>query len=160
MSTAASTALTIAEESFRPFIAEAAPLLAQHWREIARYQDILLDVDVERYVALDEAGHLATIVARQGDRIVGYALFFLQAHPHYRHSVQALQDVVYVDPTVRHAGIGTALIETAERVLAARGCDVVYHHVKTVHPALGTLLERHGYEWVEKVYAKRLKGVD
>lgn len=149
-------AVSLAEESWEQFFPEVQPLMDTQWREIATYRDIPLAVNMSLYRAADTAGHLTIIVARSGGRIVGYSVFFVTPHYHYQGSLQAQADVIYVDPAVRGCGIGAILVAYAESVLLGKGCQVIHHHVKLAHPALGILLKECGYCAVETIYSKRL----
>jgi len=163
---------------------EAMPLLVAHKQEIAHYADIRLEPDVQLYAANEQAGILRCYTARTDTEIrhgfsfparyqplnegapvvrdkvtragalVGYALFFVRSNPHYKSSVQAVQDVIYVDPSMR-GGTGYRFIAWCDAQLAAEGVQAVYHHVKAAHD-FGRLLERQGYELVDLIYAKRL----
>lgn len=134
--------------------AEVTPLLAAHWREIAHYQDIPLDPDREAYAAAQAAGMVRVFTARAGHRLVGYAVYFVRPNMHYRTSVQAAQDVLYLDPSVR-GGAGARFIAWCDDRLAAEGIQAVYQHVKAAHD-FGALLERMGYALVDHIYARRL----
>lgn len=136
---------------------EAMPLLHAHWREIAHYPDILLDVDVDAYTRCEDAGMVRCFTARQDGALVGYALFFVRPNLHYQASIQAVQDVLYLAPAVR-GGAGFRFIRWCDEQLAASAIQVVYHHVKSAHN-FGPLLERMGYELVDLIYAKRLDKV-
>lgn len=160
-----------ARESLTPQLwQEAMPLLEAHYREIAAYQDIPLEPDVSVYAASEAAGAIRCYTARAHPMykverdgpmervddgvLVGYALFFVRANPHYSSSVQAVQDVVYLHPAVR-GGTGYKFIAWCDEQLRAEGVQAVYHHVKAAHN-FGRLLERQGYELVDLIYAKRL----
>lgn len=145
-----------AVEGFEDCWPEAQPLLARHYREIATHQDIPLDVDVDAYRGLEQAGRLCIVTARDGGRLVGYAVFVVMPAPHYRGSLQAQQDVLYIAPSARGRLLGSRLVRFSEEVLRRRGVQVVFQHVKAQHPALGVLLRHHGYEGVETIYSKRL----
>ena len=135
---------------------EAMPLLEKHYREIARYKDIALDPDRAVYAAIEAAGKLRCYTGRDGGRLVGYAVFFLMTDPHRRTVLQALQDVLFIEPQSRKGLMaGVRLIRYAEEQLAAEGVQVVYHHVKLIN-RLGNLLGSIGYEIDGEVYAKRL----
>jgi GNAT superfamily N-acetyltransferase len=82
-------------------------------------------------------------------------IFFLRPNMHYRRSLQAAQDVLYLHPDYRRGMAGVTLIRVAETRLRAEGVQVIYHHAKRTN-RVGELLERLGYEHVENVYAKRL----
>jgi hypothetical protein len=149
---------------------EAMPLLEAHWREISAFQDIPLEPDRETYAASEQAGVLRCFTARDNaaaqwmistagvyplpSPLVGYALYFVRPNPHYKSSVQAAQDVIYLDPSVR-GGTGYKFIVWCDAQLAAEGVQITYHHIKAKHD-FGRLLERQGYELVDLIYAKRL----
>lgn len=152
-------ALSLHRESFsETLLGEMLPLLRCHWAEVAHYTDIPLEVDASVYHA-SEANRALRIFTLRDHRwspgtLVGYAVYFVRANPHYASSVQAVQDVIYVDPTCR-GGAGAKLIRFADEQLAAEGVQAVYHHVKVAHN-FGALLERMGYVAVDVIYAKRL----
>jgi GNAT superfamily N-acetyltransferase len=149
--------VSIEREAFtRELYQELAPLLELHWREIAHFEDIALDVDVARYHAMEQAGILRAFVARMDGKPVGYACFVVAPHAHYKGSLQALQDVLYVDPACRCSAIGLRLIRHCDAELAAEGVQVVLQHAKVKHQALHVILPREGYEAVDMVYVKRL----
>lgn len=162
--------LRLARETLSESFPDAVPLLRQHWREIAHYQDIPLDVDIDIYAAAERNGALRIFTVRdvvdQYDdemggnikiaRLIGYAVFFVRHNPHYKSSLQAVQDVIYVDPKARGRFVGVRLLRYCEHELAAEGVQVIMHHTKVDHPMLGKLLARSGYEQVDVIWAKRL----
>lgn len=150
-----STAGSYQRERSHDLWAEITPLLEVHHREIAHYPDIPLDPDVERYNAAEDAGMLRCYTARVGERLVGYATFFLNNNLHYKSSLQAAQDVIFVLPEYRCGRIGISLIKYCDAALRAEGVQATYQHVKAAHN-FGPLLERMGYELVDLIYAKRL----
>lgn len=133
---------------------EAMPLLVAHWREIAHYPDIILDPDRDQYLALEDLGVIRCFTARLERKLVGYAVFFVRPALHYAGSVQAYQDVLYLDPSVR-GGAGIRFVRWCDEQLEKSAIQVVYHHVKHAHN-FGPLLERLGYELVDLIYARRL----
>lgn len=146
-------------------INEMMPLLREHWKEVAHFADIPLDVDVDAYLTAEAFGQVRCFTAR--DRtpgsdwtredvapLVGYAVYFVRPNPHYRGSVQAVQDVLYLHPSVR-GGTGFRFIAYCDAQLRAEGVQAVYQHVKVAHD-FGKLLARQGYEMVDTIWAKRL----
>jgi GNAT superfamily N-acetyltransferase len=157
MKTATMVSVTFAEETLSQCWEDGQALLRQHWQEIAAYPDIPLDIDGPRYAAGEAAGALCIVTARTTEgRIVGYGVFVLAAHPHYHGSLQAHQDILYVHPDWRQGRVGWKLVQFCDAVLKAKGVQVVHQHVKRAHPALGRLLEHHGYVASETIYSKRL----
>jgi GNAT superfamily N-acetyltransferase len=159
MTTEKHAGLAFQRETFdSTLLAELTPLLLAHKDEIAHYPDIPLHVDATVYHAAEANGALRIYTIRDLDQphapLVGYAVFFVRANPHYADSVQAVQDVLYVAPE-RRGRTGAKLIRFADACLRAEGVQAVYHHVKVAHN-FGPLLERMGYEAVDVIYAKRL----
>ena len=150
--------VTFQRERAQDLWAEIEPLLVEHYNEIATFKDIPLAPDKAQYNAADDAGKLRLYTARKAGELVGYAAFLVTQNPHYTTSKQALQDVIFVSAEHRRGRLGLQLLLYAEQELTADNVDVVYHHVKIKHPALGKLLEHLGYEATETMYSKRLKG--
>jgi GNAT superfamily N-acetyltransferase len=152
---------SIQREDLHPFWEDAQPLFAAHWREIAHYLDIPLEPDTEVYERAQAMGMLRIYTVRgTGGDLYGYAMFFVRRNAHYASSLQAVQDVVFIHPEFRLGTLGMRLLKFAEDDLRASGVQVVYHHQKLAHPALGRILERQGYEAVETIWAKRLDRED
>lgn len=147
--------LKLARERLQDWFDEGMPLFEKHYKEVSHYQDIPLDINREQYFAIENAGVVRTYTAREDGKLIGYAIYFLKPNIRYQTSLQAVQDVLFVDPD--HRGIGRRLIKYADDQLKLEGVQVVYHHVKN-KPELnfGPLLERMGYELVDLIYAKRL----
>lgn len=142
-------------EDSADLVGEIQPLLEAHWREVAHYQDIPLAPDWGSYYTAEQAGQLRCYSARDCDELIGYVVFFVRPNMHYRGSLQAWQDVLFMAPEHRAGMAGVKLIRHAERRLAAEGVQVVYHHAKRTN-RVGELLGRLGYELVDEIYAKRL----
>lgn len=148
-------AVVYQREAFVDVFDELGPLLESHYLEIAHYQDIPLDVDVEAYAAVDRVGFLRIFTARDDGAIIGYCAFVVKNSLHYRGSKQASQDVLYLDPDYRGLEHGSGLIEFCDEQLRAEGVQVVYQHVKHKHD-FGPLLKYLGYEPIETIYGRRL----
>ena len=144
------------EEFTEPLYLEMLPLLVKHHEEIAQFKDIPLDVDLDAYLTAELSASLRVFTVRV-DRLIGYAVFFVRFNPHYASSLQAVEDVLFLDRSFRKSTrIGVALIRFAEEQLRDEGVQLIYHHAKVAHPQLGTILERFGYDHVENIYVKRV----
>jgi hypothetical protein len=132
---------------------ELLPLLEAHWREVARYQDVPLDPDVEAYAMLEQTGQLRCYTLRENGRLLGYAFYFVRPNLHYRGSVQAMQDVFYMVPEARAHAV--RLLRYSERRLRALGVQVVHQHAKRVN-SFNALLSALGYELSDDIHSKRL----
>ncbi len=146
--------MIFAEEKIKDCIGEAAPLLDKHWAEIAHYKDINLNPDYEQYFKANDAGFLKCFTARcDKGKLIGYAVYFIKPHVHYRQSIWASQDVLFIDKEYR--GRGGMFIFWCDDRLREAGIQVVTHHVKAAHN-WGRLLERGGYDLQDLIYTKRL----
>lgn len=138
------------------FIEDVAPILEEHYKELAHYQDIPLKPSFEAYQQVEDGGNLRIYTARLNGAIIGYNVLFIRANMHYSTSKQAAQDIMYVIASERGKGYGRKLISYADECLAVEGVQMVAHHVKLAHSALANILEDQGYELVEMVFTKRL----
>ena len=141
-------------ETLAQCLEETKPLLLEHWKEITQYVDIPLDPDYQRYYTLEQSGLLRVFTARSKEgNIIGYAVFFVNTNAHYKQSLQALQDVIFIDP--KHRGIGGRFILWCDEQLKSEGVQLVCHHIKAKHN-FGPMLERFGYELIDLIYGRRL----
>ena len=132
---------------------EGRELFIKHFDEITANKDILLNISEEKYLRLEAGGVLRVCCARHEGALVGYSVFMVTPNIRYQDSLQAMQDLIYVDPAFR--GRGGEFIEYCDSQLREEGVQLVLHHVKVAHD-WGSLLEKMGYHWTEKVYSKRL----
>lgn len=145
---------TFQREKLADCVTEALPLLEEHWREIAHYKDIPLEPDLSMYAQADSMGMLRVYTARdQQGQLIGYSVFFIRSAPHYKSSLQANQDIIYISKNNR--GMGGRFILWCDEQLRAEGVQVVFQHVKKAHN-FGPLLERFGYELMDLIYSRRL----
>lgn len=147
--------ITVQRERIHDLWEEIFPLFEAHWREVAHFPDIPLDVNIPRYEQAEDGGMLRCYTARRGSVLIGYAFYFLAHNSHYSGSLQASQDVLFIHPDYRRSGAGLKLMREADRRLRTEGVQAVYHHEKIAH-SFAPLLERLGYECIERVWVKRL----
>lgn len=148
--------MKFARETVDEVIGEIQSLLVKHWREVAHFDDIPLEPDFPRYRAMESAGALRIFTARSTGELVGYCIFAVASALHYRSSLQAVCDVMFIDPTHRRGlGVGAALVRHCDSELTKEGIQVVYHRCKAAHD-FGNLLEALGYGLVDRTFARRL----
>lgn len=150
--------LVFSRVRYRDVIDEAKPLLVEHHKELALYQgDIPLDPDYEFFARADDIGAAITIVGRTaGGTLVGYALYFIKEHHHYRGHRWAVSDLFWLAPEYRRFGNGKALFKAIEVELKAAGAVVMHTTLKVSNPAAKYLLESMGHALVEFGLSKRL----
>jgi len=135
---------------------EILPLLDKHWEEIALNKDsIKLNPDWEAYYAIERVGNLGIYTCRKEDtnELVGYFVVIAHQHLHYKDHVFAENDIIYLHPELRNAGVGFKLIEFAENDLKELGVSALHINTK-VHQPFDKLLEQMGYNNIERVYGK------
>ena len=149
--------LKLAIETLADVRDECDDLIAAHWREIAVWQDIPLDPDWSAYENLERIGMLSIYTVRTEEgKLVGYAVFIMRKHIHYKGHSWAANDIVFVHPDYRDGRIGRNLVRFWEQDLKARGIHVVHVNVKIGHPALDLVLRFEKYKTVESGLEKRL----
>jgi hypothetical protein len=144
------------QEKMSVLFDEGAELLQAHYEEVARYQDIALKPDCDKYFKIEEIGNLCVYTARGTEgELIGYSVYFLSKNMHYSDSLQATQDILYIKKDRR--GFGAEFVRWCDDQLALRGVQVVYHHVKAKKELnFGPMLERQGYELIDLIYGRRL----
>lgn len=147
---------TFAVEPIDRLWSELWPLLEKHYSEVAHYRDIPLAPDKAGYFSAWSAGFLRCFTVRKGGRLVGYCAFFVKCNAHYVSSLQAVQDVLYLDPTIRGGRVALRFIRWIESRLRAEGVQVVYQHLKVATPRTVRFFEAMGYEPIDTLMAKRL----
>lgn len=146
--------ITYQVERLEDCLEELKPILKAHWEEVALNKDkIKLNPDYERYLALDKAGALHTVIARDNDKLIGYYISFISYHIHYADNIYAMNDVIYIDPSYRKGTVAYRLLKFAEMKLKELGVDVMMLHMKTEHP-FDRLCEGVGMKKVESIYSK------
>lgn len=146
--------MTFARERAQDILDEILPLLKSHYDEIAHFKDIPLEPDFEKYLKLEELDGIRVYTARdENQKLIGYSVFFLSHNIHYKSSLQAVQDVLFIHPSNR--GSGAKFILWCDDQLKKDGVQAVYQHVKAAHN-FGPLLERFGYQLVDLIYSRRL----
>lgn len=144
------------EELTVKWVAEAVVLMDIHKREICAHDDFELDPDWESYFLLFNSEMLRVYTARDdGGDMVGYALFTVHQHLHFKQVLAATQDVLFMHPDNRGVLAGVRLISFADEQLTALGVKIVSHHVNVAHD-FSPILERAGYVHVDNIYEKRL----
>jgi|SRR5208283_2620057 len=152
--------MLIGVERYDDVIGEAAPMLKEHYHELSAHKDIELDPDFELYEKLSAAGALRVYTVRDGSTIfaplVGYALFFIRKHMHYKQAGWAVNDLVWLHPKFRNFGAGSKLVDFWDADLAELGIHVVRVDTKAHSPALERLLVVKGYGVIGSIIEKRL----
>jgi GNAT superfamily N-acetyltransferase len=137
------------------FLEQAKDILYMHWDELELNKDkVFLKPDVDKYLALQQAGCLYNIVVYKDELIIGYSIILLFSHIHHADHQYANVDVVYVHPEYRHSTIGARLLVITEQLAKDNGASVIMHHAKPYVPMIIKPLEKLNYQLYELVYGK------
>lgn len=134
---------------------ELEPLALQHFKECDPFPELEPDMNPEIYFAADETGKLRIYTARADGKIVGYAVFVVYPHTHYKDSIQATPDLLYLEPSMRQGFNGIKFLRWMDEQLAAEGVQAVYQ-MSTMRKDIGAVLSRVGYEPIQVLWARRL----
>ncbi|WP_299237063.1 GNAT family N-acetyltransferase [Natronomonas sp.] len=93
-----------------------------------------------RHVVADTA-----LLARRGDAVVGFVTFAVETGRYEQDRSRGVIHNVYVRPSDRDDGIGTALLEAAEADLASRGVDAVSLQAMARNEPARRFYSRRGY---------------
>lgn len=150
--------VTIQVERWAQFFPDAKQVFPAHWRELALYQnEIPIDIDEAKYTQLDAVDILLILTARKGGRLIGYYLWFLMPHLHYRSTgPMGLTDMYFVLPEYRR-GIGVRLFKASETELKKRGVVKAITSCK-LHEDHSNLFKALGWELTDLTWCKLLKG--
>ncbi len=144
--------ITFQTESFAKFIEDGKEIFKKHNKEVV-LQDtqISLDVNYKAYFKLAEANRLEVCTIRDDGKLIGYTLWMLHYHVHYKTSLTANSTLIYVVPEYRKGLLGYKLIKWSINKLKERGVQRLMIGVKPHHD-FGKLLERLGAFYFEKTY--------
>jgi hypothetical protein len=111
------------------------------------------DPDVDKYLAMEAMGVAKLFIARAEGKLVGYCMMLVMPHPHYKKTVVAFQDVLFMVSERR--GIGSVrFIKWIDEFCRSLGADNISRTVSSKKDFSRTLM-RMGYEEVETSYVRR-----
>ena len=149
--------IVFAVERFDDVLLELPPIWQRHYDEIAEDKDrVPLAPDIERYVALDQAGMLHILTARRDGVLVGYIFSIVQYGLHYRTTLMASLDLYWLEHGYRGGRTALRLFRELERTLTARGVVKLFGNLKVARDQTSRLFEHLGWREAERLYVKTL----
>ena len=142
-----------AERISPDLIEEVLPLADIHFTEVDPFPELEANYTPNFYLLNNE--HFRVYTARERERLVGYAFFVVQKHPHYDNSLQAQQDLLFLLPEARWGLTGLSFMKFCDEELKKEGVQVIYHY-SSHHRDIGPLLQRIGYEPIQTIYGKKV----
>jgi GNAT superfamily N-acetyltransferase len=142
------------EESFSSLDDSWKEIFQEHYEEIAWNKDkIKLDPDYEKYRLLDSKGMLKVYTAREDGILIGYSVWFLVWHMHYKSTLKAMNDILYLKKEYRGGMLGVRLLQYSEEKLKGLGVHTIGLHIKKSFD-WGKMAEKLGFEPIETMYDK------
>lgn len=151
--------ITYAQEDFANYMLDAVPLWTEHFKEVALESMATkrpFAPDIRRYLALEESGNLAVFTAREDSKLVGYAVFIVNSPMHYKKTIYATNDALYIAPSARKGSVGIKFMKWCEQQLvmvSQNRIQIVQWRTKADHN-FGKVLEALGYAQDDIVYTK------
>lgn len=148
--------ITIQIESWQQYYSDPdrEALWKEHYDvlELAHEGRMEMGPDVESYAALDRAGFLMVLVAREAGKMIGYCLVVLRRHLHYK-AFCAFEDSYFVSRKARQglSRVGYDLIKTTLLACHRRGAVRGYFMTKEF-ASIARMLEHFGMERSDSVY--------
>lgn len=141
-------------ETFRSCQEEIAPMVLAQGDEMGHYKgERQINMDWDLYNFLSEAGRLYCFTARKEGILIGYGLYMVGPHPHYKEVKFASEDLLYIKKEER--GFGKDFIKWMDEEMKKDGVTTVTQYVKPWYD-FSSMLLRLGYEKAETVYSRRL----
>jgi len=126
-----------------------------HYEELCVTKEFELEPDYDAYRRVAQAGMLRCVTVRNDDELIGYVIFFISPHLHYKSCVTATEDIYFVRKDFRKGRVGIKLFQYAEQVLRHCGVQRIVMNTK-VHLDNSKLFEYLGYKMTDKVFTKIL----
>jgi GNAT superfamily N-acetyltransferase len=140
--------VTFQPEPFRPFHAEATPLIREHTASLG----IEDEYSPELFAALDDVGALQVMTARANGRLFGYLWTIVGPSLEGPGITEARHTAFYASPLIK--GLGMRLLRAANDALRVRGVDAIIMRagIRGDGPRIGTLYRRLGAEPFGELY--------
>lgn len=137
------------------FLDELKQIFPVHYEELCVTKEYELEPDYDTYQFLADRNWLRCITCRCDGELIGYIVFIIRPHLHYKSCLTATEDIYYVKKEYRRGRVGLRLFMYAEQVLKGLGVNRVVMHTK-VHLDNSRIFEYLGYKNTDKVFSKML----
>ena len=147
--------ITYQVEKYSNCVEELKKLYPEHYEELSVTKSIPLEPNYEVYKYIEDAGILKVVTCRNDEDLIGYILFIVTPHLHYKSCITAVEDIYFVRKDYRKGRTGIKLFQFAEKYLKEQGVHRVIYGTK-VHLDNSKLFEYLGYSFFEKLYSKMI----
>jgi GNAT superfamily N-acetyltransferase len=144
-------------EKWSDVLPEMEPLWPAHYEELSLDKDrVKLGGCLERYAEMENLGILVVVTVRSDKQLVGYYVFMLLPHLHYKDAgLMAYTDMYFLLPEFRKGGTGVKMFLAVEQAMKNAGAVKAYTSHK-IHQDHSELLKRLGWKASDIVYTKYL----
>ena len=131
-------------------------IIEQHYEEVETLKDFGLDIDYDTYESIYNSKKLVFVSAKDGDELVGYIVFFVMPHIHYKNCLTAHEDLYFLKPEYRKGYNGIKMFKFAQEYLKSIGVDLVLYATKFGSDN-SSLFKYLGCKPIDKVFTKLLQ---
>jgi len=130
-------------------------VITYHYDELTASKAYPLDPVWENYETLWNSKGLQFITCKDDGVLIGYIIFFIGPHLHYKTCLTAFEDIYFLKKEYRKGRVGLKMFQFAEKHLKNEGINRVVYNTK-VKSDNSSLFEYLGYTLVDKVFTKLL----
>jgi len=130
-------------------------VIVEHYEELSVTKEFPLDPDWDVYLHLWQGGRMKFITCKQDGELIGYVIFFISPHLHYKTCLTASEDIYFLKKEYRKGRNGLRMFQFAEKLLKEMGVNRIVYNTK-VHLDNSKLFEFMGFKCIDKVFTKLL----
>lgn len=145
--------ITATLETLEECLEELKPMFPDHWKELGLFQDKMpLDPNYNIYWMREAAGELIMPILRKNGKIIGYWPTFVAPGLHYKTTLTATMDILWIHPDHRGDGAAKKLHDVLKAELKRRGVKV-WHVGSKNHKQIEWFFKMLGFDPVETYFA-------
>jgi len=130
-------------------------IIKDHYEELSVTKTFPLDPDWEAYKTILDSGKLRFVTCKEDGKLIGYIIFFVMPHLHYKTCLTAFEDIYFLKKEYRKGRVGLKMFQFAEKLLKEQGVQRILYNTK-VHSDNSSLFEYLGFTLIDKVFTKLL----
>lgn len=144
-------------ERWSDVLPELVPMFQLLWDDVGLDKDrFTAKHDDAKYTALDKAGMLEVVTARNDGRLVGFFVTLLTPNPHYADAgLMAYTDMYYLSPEYRKGNVGLRLFSFVEECWRKKNVVKAYSSHK-LHRDRSAMFRILGWNPTDLIYTKVL----
>ena len=147
--------ITYQQETLVTFLPESKPLFDKYYAEVAELQ-IPQGFNAEFYWHLDSRNRLKIYTIRDNGKLIGFSFWVLFYPPHYKTSLTATSDMIFVLQEYRKGLFGYKFLKHSLNEIKKHNPQRILVGVKPNND-FGKILERLGAGHFETVYSFKLE---